>query len=145
MGWQTTAFDVSESAVRLTRQRFPETPVNYEVADLLDPPSEWRRSFDLVVESLTVQSMPRSLRRRATSSVSSLVAPGGTLIVVAGAEPESGTSSEGPPWPLTREEVDAFAVDGLDLVTVELVPDEQDPAVRRWRAAFRSRETPSQA
>ena len=63
-----------------------------------------------------------------------MVAPGGTLIVIASARDEQGPD-EGPPWPLTRAEIDAFAADGLEPVRVEDVRDAQAP--RRWRAEFR--------
>jgi hypothetical protein len=46
---------------------------------LLDPPAGWRGGFDLVLESLTVQSLPRQLRPAAIARVRELVAPGGTL------------------------------------------------------------------
>jgi len=42
----------------------------------------------------------------------------------------------GPPWPLVRSEIDAFAGDGIDLVAVERVYPDDD---LRWRATFRRR------
>src|SRR6266511_742052 len=65
LGFATTAFDISETAIRVARGRHPDSTVDYRVADLLAPPDEWRRSFDLVVESNNVQALPRSLRARA--------------------------------------------------------------------------------
>jgi 2-polyprenyl-3-methyl-5-hydroxy-6-metoxy-1,4-benzoquinol methylase len=129
LGFDTVAFDVSETAVRTTMARFPDSPVTYVAANLLDPPAEWRRAFDLVVESLTVQSMPQSVREEATVQVGQFVAPGGTLIVIAGAYDEHDTF-EGPPWPLTAEQIEAFAVDDLEVVHREQ-PD------GRWRVEFR--------
>ncbi|MFI7463293.1 methyltransferase domain-containing protein [Nonomuraea sp. NPDC049646] len=63
---ETVAFDVSASAVRLARERFPDSPVDYVTADLLDPPAAWRHVFDLVVEIMTVQALPEELHARAT-------------------------------------------------------------------------------
>lgn len=65
-GFAVVAFDVSPTAVASTRERYPGSPVDPCVADLLDPPADWQRAFDLVVESLTVQSMPIELHARAT-------------------------------------------------------------------------------
>lgn len=136
-GFDVVAFDVSPTAITSTRERFPASPVDYRVADLLDPPEEWRHSFDLVVESLTVQSMPIEFHAQATASVSRMVAPGGTLLVVATARDEAAGVPDGPPWPLTRGEVDAFAADGLEPVRIE---DVRRPGVPpRWRAEFRRR------
>jgi SAM-dependent methyltransferase len=134
LGFATTAFDISETAVRVARERHTGSPVDYRVADLLDLPGEWRHGFDLVVESNNVQALPRSLRERATAAVGSLVAPGGTLLVLAAAATE--WDEDGPPWPLTRAEVSAFGVGGLREESVESIPAEDDPLVTRWRAVF---------
>ncbi len=100
-------------------------------------PDEWLHAFDLVVESLTVQSLPVALRGRATAAVAGLVAPGGSLLVVAAARDDDGSPVDGPPWPLTRAQVDAFAGGGLETVRVEDLRDATQPTVRRWRAEFR--------
>jgi SAM-dependent methyltransferase len=134
-GFDTVAFDVAPSAVAAARRRHPDSLVDYQVADLLDLPVEWRQAFDLVVECRTVQSMPVSVRARATRSVADLVGPGGTLLVVAAARDED-AADHGPPWPLTRPEVEAFADGGLEPVRIEDLRD-PDPTVRRWRAEFR--------
>lgn len=134
LGFDTVAFDVSASAIRAARRRYPGSQVHYVVADLLDPPAGWRQAFDLVVESLTLQSLPDPPRRDAIASVGRLVAPGGTLIVNARARDETDDPGEGPPWALTRAEIDAIAAGGLAEVRVE---DVREPESRRWRAEFR--------
>jgi SAM-dependent methyltransferase len=134
LGFTTTAFDISDTAVRVARERHPDSPVDYVVADLLDPPASWRRGFDLVVESNNVQALPRTLRDRAVAQVGTLVAPGGTLLVVAAAA--TAGDDGGPPWPLSRADVDGFAAGGLTPVSIEEIPDADDPAIVRWRAEF---------
>lgn len=134
LGVDTVAFDVSPTAVDGARSRHPGTVVRYETADLLSLPTPWLGSFDLVVESHTVQSLPVPLHPVAIAAVTSLVAPGGTLLVLAAAGTE-GIEADGPPWPLTRAEIDAFGTDALTLVGAEEIPA---PAgeVPRWRAEF---------
>jgi SAM-dependent methyltransferase len=132
LGYATVAFDVAPTAVATARERFPGSPVDYRVADLLDPPAGWRDAFDLVVESLTVQSLPPALHPQATANVAGFVAPGGTLLVIASAADTPPAS--GPPWPLTRSEVDAFADGGLRALRVEDLDHGDD---RRWRAELR--------
>src|SRR5215218_9074277 len=56
--FRTTAFDFAPTAIAGARRKHPASEVNYLVADVLDLPREWHGMFDLVVESLTVQSMP---------------------------------------------------------------------------------------
>jgi SAM-dependent methyltransferase len=145
LGFATTAFDISATAVRIARERHPGSPVEYGVADLLDPPPQWRGAFDLVLESNNVQALPKPVRDRAIAAVGPLVAPGGTLLVLAAAsrgdaEPggteNGGTEAGTPPWPLTRAEIDAFAAPGLTPVRVEMVTDDQQ--VRRWLVEYRA-------
>jgi hypothetical protein len=131
LGFRTTAFDVSPTAIANVRERYPESAVDYHVTNLLDPPAEWTRAFDLVVEIYTIQAMPRSVRDRATANVAGFVAPGGTLLVIqAYAEV---AEEHGPPWPPTRDEIDAIAGDELNAARVEVV---DSPSGRRWRAEF---------
>jgi len=42
LGCQVTAFDVSPTAIAEARERFPDEPVDYQVADLLTPPPNGR-------------------------------------------------------------------------------------------------------
>nr|WP_296070225.1 class I SAM-dependent methyltransferase [uncultured Actinoplanes sp.] len=134
LGYATTAFDISVTAIRQARERHPGTSVDYQVADLLDPPARWRQRFALVLESNNVQALPRELRGAAIAAVGGFVGPGGTLLVLAAARTERG--DDGPPWPLTRAEVDAFAGDGLRAVSVEEIPGKEGPFLVRWRARF---------
>jgi protein-L-isoaspartate O-methyltransferase len=137
LGFATVAFDIAATAVRSARARFPQSDVEYVTADLLDPPAEWRHAFDLVVESITVQSLPDALRPRAIAAVADMVARGGTLIVISGARDAEDGPVDGPPWPLTRAEVDSFGSTDLQPVRIEDLRDAANPTVRRWRAEFR--------
>ncbi|HKN93666.1 MAG TPA: class I SAM-dependent methyltransferase [Thermoleophilaceae bacterium] len=136
LGFHTIAFDVSPTAIQMARRRFPESTVQYEVADLLDPPPEWRDAFDLVVEIITVQALPRSVRAEATARVREFVARGGTLLVISNALGEGDDPDSGPPWPLTRAELEAFAGDELELRQTERFPHPGEPQIQRWRAEF---------
>lgn len=126
-GFTVTAFDISPTAVATIRRRFPESPVSYEVADLLDPPAAWHRGFDLVVESLTVQSLPIDLHPEAIAQVARLT--GRRLLVLAVARDEDSAIPDGPPWPLRPSEVESFATDGLRAERVDRVEG-------RWVAEF---------
>lgn len=136
LGFRTVAFDISPTAVRTARERHPESPVLYCTADLLDPPAGWLGGFDLVVESMNVQSLPEPPRSRAITQVAAMVRPGGTLLVVAAARSEA-DPVDPPPWPLTGAEIDAFAGETMQPVRIEDLRDPLDPSVRRWRAEFR--------
>lgn len=113
LGFRTTGFDFAPTAIAGARRRYPTSEVNYLVADVLDLPREWQGMFDLVVESLTVQSMPPEQHSVAARNIAALVARGGTLLVLATTREEH-PEVNGPPWPLTRAEVEVFA--NADLV-----------------------------
>jgi SAM-dependent methyltransferase len=134
-GFDTTAFDISPTAIAWCRRRFPGSSVRYVEADLMRPPGEWARGFDLVVESYTLQVLPPELRRDAARRVADFVAPGGTLLVIArGREP---FESEGMmPWPLTRQEMNVFEEAGLTELRFEDYLDGESPPVRRFRATY---------
>ncbi|BCY10485.1 bifunctional 2-polyprenyl-6-hydroxyphenol methylase/3-demethylubiquinol 3-O-methyltransferase UbiG [Actinoplanes sp. L3-i22] len=135
LGYAVTAFDISGTAIALARSRHPRSAVDYRVADLLEPPAEWRRGYDFVLESNNVQALPAEIRARAIAEVGTFVAAGGTLLVLAAAVTDS--SGDGPPWPLTRAEIDAFAASGLRQESVErLESPNSGVLLSRWRALF---------
>jgi SAM-dependent methyltransferase len=136
-GYATIAFDVAPTAVESARARFPGSPVQYVVADLLALPGDWIEAYDLVVEVLTVQSLPDPPRADAIAQVGRLVARGGTLLAVAHARPDGSPEPDGPPWPLTRAEVDAFATGGLEAESVEWLESPQTGPM--WRSVLRRR------
>jgi SAM-dependent methyltransferase len=122
LGFRTTGFDFAPTAIAVARRRHPASEVNYLVADVLDLPREWQRNFDLVVESLTVQSMLPEQHSVAAQTIAALVAAGGTLLVLATTREEH-AELNGPPWPLTRAEVEQFANGGLVMDRLERIED----------------------
>lgn len=136
LGFDTTAFDIAESAVRAARRRFPDSVVEYVAADLLHPRPDWQRAFDLVVEVFTIQVLPLRLRPGAIVQVANLVSRGGTLIAIARGRGEEDQVGAEPPWPLSRAELDGFAAAGLRPVLVEDFHPPEEPSVRRLRAEF---------
>jgi SAM-dependent methyltransferase len=134
-GLSVTAFDVAPSAIARCRTRFPESPVSYEVGDVLAPPQEWARAFDLVFEAYTVQVLQGSARTECARNIGDLVAPGGTLLAVARSRRPQ--DPEGlMPWPLTRAELDEFATSGLNLSGLHEILEPGDPPVPRFVAEF---------
>lgn len=132
LGFRTTAFDVAPTAIERVKAAHPDSAVDYRVADLFGLPAQWSGAFDLVVEVMTVQAMPRSVREQATAAVRSLVAPGGVLLVIGSVLPAGFDLAAGPPWRLTRHEVEAFGTDGVALQRID-----QDAEGVSYRAEFR--------
>ncbi|MBM3550839.1 MAG: methyltransferase domain-containing protein [Alphaproteobacteria bacterium] len=124
-GARVVGFDLVERAVQWARARFPNSEVDYRVADLFNAPDEWRGGFDFVHELYTLQALPETLLPGAARALASFVAPGGTLLVISRAR-EDGEDLGGPPWPLARKDIEGLAVDGLRLVALEDIPPSGD-------------------
>ena len=117
-GYETAAFDLSGEAIDWARKRFPETKVDYRVADLTAPPDDWVGTFDLVHECYTLQSVPPEMLDALVPAVANLVAPGGTLLVYTRIRPDDAEAS-GPPWPLRESDAMRFAALGLELISLD--------------------------
>jgi ubiquinone/menaquinone biosynthesis C-methylase UbiE len=132
-GLEVTAFDIAPTAIAWTRRRFPESSVDYRVANLFELPAVWKGAFDFVFEAFTLQALPPELRPAAAAAIAATVAPGGTALVIARGRDEDEPLGE-LPWPLTREELlRLFA--GLERMQLDDYFDEQP--VRRLRLTLR--------
>jgi len=109
-GYNVTAFDVSATAVDWCRQRFPDSKVDYVVADLFNLPKDWQ--FDFVLEINTIQAIPVAVRRSVINAIAGLVAPGGMLLAI-GRLAKAAEQQVKRPWPLTRAELKYFNEAGL--------------------------------
>ncbi|MBI1848382.1 MAG: class I SAM-dependent methyltransferase [Candidatus Rokubacteria bacterium] len=135
-GFETTAFDVSASAIAWCKRRFPRSAVSYEVANLFAPWFAWTRRFDFVLESGTLEVIPQEERRRAMSRMAEFVGVGGQLLVITrGREPADHVGAL--PWRLSASEVRTFRNLGLREVGFEDLRGPETPAVRRFRVEFR--------
>ena len=138
-GFSVTGFDISTTAVGWCMHRFPESHASYIRADLFDPPANWIRGFDFILESYTLQVLPPHLRLAAMAmgKIAEFVAPGGTLLAIArGREPDDNPGRM--PWPLTKQELLKFEQSGLKLLAFEDFFDAEDPPVRRFMAEFQN-------
>ena len=135
-GYEVTAFDISPEAIRLCRNRYPDTRVDYLVADLFDYPGEWTSGFDVVYECNTIQVRPGKYRAMARDAMVSLIAPGGHLLVSCRSR-AVGAQEDNIPLPLDRNEMNGFVRCGLSEVSFEAYDDTQDPPVPHFFAVYR--------
>jgi SAM-dependent methyltransferase len=137
-GFAVTAFDIAPTAIAAAKRANPGTEVTYLTADLLDLPTAWTGAFDLVVEVYTIQPIFGPSRALALAALHRPVAPGGTLLVIAGATNEQDPERDPGlmPWPLTRRELEQ-AGGPLRVHRIEQYFDHEDPPKLRWRAEFR--------
>jgi 2-polyprenyl-3-methyl-5-hydroxy-6-metoxy-1,4-benzoquinol methylase len=73
LGFEVTAFDISPTAIAWCQERFPDSTVNYVVADLLAIPPQWHQAFNFVFECRNIQSLPLNVRSCVISSVAFVV------------------------------------------------------------------------
>lgn len=116
LGFQVTAFDVSETAIEYCKQRFPRSKVDFVQADLLATQSQWQGQFDFVVEIFTIQALPPKYEKEVIQNISNFVTPNGQLLVIAEVSGENRTFENGPPWVLTSRHIDSFESCGFSVV-----------------------------
>lgn len=134
-GWRTVAFDIAPTALSLARERHPQAEVEWVVADLTQLPATLTGRFDFVFEANTLQAIPAGLRAVAFPCAFQLLKTGGALLLVARAR-DASQPAEGPPWPLTREELVPPA--GYLAESVSEIQVSTQPPDRRWRILYRS-------
>lgn len=137
-GFNAVAFDVAPSAIKRCQSRFPDSNVHYVVADALKPPAEWISAFDFVFEAYTVQVLQSEGRATCAASIGRMIAPGGTLLVVARSR-GAGDPEGQMPWPLTRVELDGFLAPDASLTRLTELVEPGDPPVPRFVAEITRR------
>ena len=136
LGFKVTAFDISASAIELCKNRFKDTKVDYQVADLFDYPKIWFEKFDLVYECNTIQVLPGEYRKKARASISSLVKKDGFLLVSCRSR-EEGEKEDDIPFPLSKKEMDEFIeLDKLKELSFLAYDDNQEPRVPHFFAVY---------
>ena len=138
-GYAVTAFDISPAAIDLCSRRYPDSKVNYLVADLFNYPHRWKENFDLVFECNTIQVLPGNYRSEARNAMISLLTASGYLLVSCRSR-NKGELEDAIPLPLDRDEIDCFLQTGnLDEIAFEAYDDNQSPPVPHFFACYKKR------
>lgn len=103
-GYRVTAFDIAPTAIAWCQARFPDSGVDYQVADVLNLPPDWQGQFDLVFECRTIQALPLSLRTEVIQAIATTVKPQGLLWVVTRLR-DADQTPDGPPWAMSEDEL----------------------------------------
>jgi 2-polyprenyl-3-methyl-5-hydroxy-6-metoxy-1,4-benzoquinol methylase len=135
VGFQVTAFDVSPTAIAWCQTRFPNSQVNYQVADLFAENEYWRKQFDFVFECHTIQALPLKVRSQVIEKTSQFVAEGGKLLLITRLR-HSENEPDGPPWPLSIKELSNFEKHGLTLIEQQEFVQEATPEITTLRLEY---------
>lgn len=132
-GYEVVAIDVSETALAIAKERSKGLDITYEKQDIFDMPEVYDGHFDFVFEALTIQSLPVKFRQKMIEAVAKTLAPKGKLLVVAH---QKQRDFEGPPWPLTKEQIDMFKNHGLKELAFEIHVEESGISNTRFRVLY---------
>jgi SAM-dependent methyltransferase len=131
LGFEVTAFDISATAVEWAKRLHPDSRVSFEPGDLLEPYSRWLGAFEFVLEIYTIQPLPIELRPSVIDRVASLVAAGGELVVVCRGRGDDEEPDQ-LPWPLSRRDLSRFVENGLEEVSFDEVPPDEEGDTPRF-------------
>ena len=133
-GYDTLAIDISQTALDIAQKRFPDAAITFEKQDIFDMPSQYFEYFDFVFEAQTIQSLPIEFRSKMIKAVAQSVTEEGELLVIAH---KKLSETEGPPWPLTQEEIDLFKEHDLQELSTELIMEESKISNLRFRNLYK--------
>ena len=129
-GYEVTAIDVSQTALDLAQARFPNANIDFKKQDIF----EYDETFDFVFEAFTIQSLPVEFREKMIKAVANTIRKDGKLLVIAHKREEA---FEGPPWPLTTEDIALFQKTGLKELSHELHTQESKISNTRFRVLYK--------
>jgi len=134
-GFEVTAIDISAEAIAWAKERFDGAEIEFRVADLFDLPQELLGEFDFVFEAFTIQSLPLALRDRAITAITSLMKPNAHVLAVCNAKLDH-EQFEGPPWPLTFNELRLFTMKECRELEFSIFENESALSSLKVRALF---------
>ena len=129
-GYDVVAIDVSQTALDLAQERFKDSNITFQKQDIFDMPEKYDEHFHFVFEAFTIQSLPREFREKMIESVAKSVAKSGNLLVVAF---KKNLENEGPPWPLTQDEIDLFKTNSMNELSFELLPVDEKTTIADFK------------
>ena len=129
LGFDVTAFDISETAIKWARQLYPE--IHFEVADLFAPFRGWLGAFEFVLEIYTIQPLPLEMRGEVIDAISNFVAPNGKIVVVTRGREDNEIPLE-LPWALSLKDLSRFEANGLKQIHFEEMLDDETPPIKRF-------------
>jgi ubiquinone/menaquinone biosynthesis C-methylase UbiE len=132
-GYDVVAIDVSPTALDLAQKRFSDSKINFEKQDLFDMPKKYYENFDFVFEALTIQSLPVEFREKMINAVVDTVAKDGKLLIVA--HQHTG-NNDGPPWPLTHDDISLFLIHGMQELSFELINETSGISNTKFRVLY---------
>ncbi|MGI8786129.1 MAG: class I SAM-dependent methyltransferase [Pyrinomonadaceae bacterium] len=131
LGFNVTAFDISQTAIEWAKKLHAETSIDFHVADLFNPPRGWFQAFEFVLEVYTIQPLPLEMRPRVIDAIANFVAPRGRLIVVTRGRADDEVPLE-LPWALSRRDLSRFETNDFRQTHFETMPGDEEEPIERF-------------
>lgn len=136
-GYEVIGFDISRTAIELCEKRYPNSKVDYQVADLFSYDEKWKESFDIVYECNTIQVLPGEYRIKARKAISNLLKKDGHVLVSCRSR-KKGEQEDDIPLPLDKDEINEFVkTDKLTEIEFLAYDDNQEPKVPHFFAVYK--------
>jgi len=132
-GYDVLAIDISQTALDLAQKRFADSSIIFEKQDIFDMPQKYHENFDFVFEALTIQSLPVEFREKMIKAVADTVVKDGKLLVVAH---QHNGNNDGPPWPLTHDDISLFTTHGMKELSFELISETSKMSHIKFRVLY---------
>ncbi|KIJ56571.1 hypothetical protein M422DRAFT_218041 [Sphaerobolus stellatus SS14] len=126
LGLQTTGFDISPTAVALANETLrsnasPPSNVKFELGDFF----HIKDTYDLVYDYTFFQALPPSMRPAWGKQMSSIVQPGGYLILLG--FPTDASKDKGPPYGIDEDSHAKVLGEGWEKL-IDRIPDNSSPS-----------------
>jgi SAM-dependent methyltransferase len=140
LGFRVTAFDVSKTAIDWARKLHSETDIDFFVADLFNPPKDWYRAFEFVLEIYTIQPLPLEIRPQTIDAIANFVKfSEGRLVVVTRGRDDDEIPPE-LPWALSKKDLSRFEINGLTQTYFEeIIEEDHGVFMRRFVVEYMRR------
>lgn len=137
---EVVGLDIAPSAVEQARKQPAVGAERYELADLFNLPTSLRNSFDWVWEHTCFCAIDPSMRPAYVEAVAGALKPSGQLLAMFYLDPGWDTPDQGPPFGVTKPELDAFFDSRFELQG-EWLPAHAYPGRegREWVRLYRRR------
>ena len=134
-GFKVTAIDISETAIDWAKERYDYTDINFQVQDIFALPSDMLGQYDFIFESRTIQSLALIHRNSIIKAISSLMSPKAKALVIANGKHE-GEKFDGPPWPLTYNELRLFENHSCKELEFSIFESDNKTSKLKFRALY---------
>ncbi|MEO6588618.1 MAG: class I SAM-dependent methyltransferase [Pyrinomonadaceae bacterium] len=133
LGFDVTAFDISQTAIEWARKLHQDTDIKFFVADLFDTPKEWYQAFEFVLEVYTIQPLPLDIRPQVIDAISNFVKfPFGKLLIVTRGREDDEVPPE-LPWALSKKDLSRFDENGFKQIYFEeMFSDDEEDTIPRF-------------